>query len=104
MSYIEQLKEIIRREHGCEAEHEATVPVREVAQGLRLWEGTVEVFELRGHAEARRCFAWAHAEEDEERKRYFTALERPPIDSPQTAVKAALLRELLAERSERAAR
>lgn len=101
MSYIEELKDIIRREHGCEAEHAETVPVREVFQGQTLWDGAVEVFELNGHAQARRCFAWAHAEEDEREARYFTALALPPIDSPQAAVKAALRREIKAEQMER---
>jgi hypothetical protein len=101
MSYIDELKHAIRREHGCEAEHAATVPVREVFQGQSVWDGAVEVFEVRGHAQARRCFAWAHTEEGELEARYFTVLELPPIDSPQTAVKAALLREIKAAQLER---
>lgn len=78
------------------------MPVREVYRGQTLWQGTVEVFDLLGHAQAQRCFAWAHTEEDKVQAKFVTVLALPPVNAPQTAVKAALLREVQAERQERA--
>ncbi len=103
MSYLDELRAAIRRAHDCDAEHVESVPVREDFQGRTLWQGRVEVFDLQGHARARRCYAWAHAEEDETDADYVTVLAVPPVDSPQDAVKAALLREVREEREDRAA-
>jgi hypothetical protein len=103
MEYIDRLKEAIRRAHGCEAEHAATEPVKEVFRGLPLWTGDVEVFDLRGHEAAARCYAWAHQEEGENEQDYFTVLELPPIDSARAAVRAILLRETQEELKERGA-
>ncbi len=59
MSYIQELQDVIRRLHGAEAKHIESVPVKETFQGKTVWEGIVEVFELRGHPEAYRAYAWA---------------------------------------------
>lgn len=91
MSYVEELKKVIRQLHGCEADHAETVPVKEVFQGQTVWDGEVEVFNIRGHPKARRCYAWAH--ETDEGKRYVAVLELPPVESAQTAVRAAIVDE-----------
>jgi hypothetical protein len=94
MDYIGELKNLIRQLHGCEAEHAATVTVKEVFQGQTVWEGEVEVFNIRGHPKAKRCYAWAHATgEDDKGKRYVAVLELPPVESAQTAVRAAIIDE-----------
>ena len=102
MKYVDALIDAIRREHDCEPEHTASVPVREIFRGQTIWQGAVEVFALRGHPSAARCFAWTHAEGDDPQARCVTVLELPPVDSPQAAVRAALLREVQTERQERA--
>lgn len=95
MDYIGELKKVFRRLHGCEAEHAVTVPVKEVFQGQTVWEGEVEVFNLRGHPKAKRGYAWAHATgEDDKGKRYVAVLEFPPVGSAQTAVSAAIVDEI----------
>jgi hypothetical protein len=94
MDYIGELKKVIRQLHGCEADYAETVPVKEVFQGQTVWEGEVEVFNIRGHPKARRCYAWAHATgEDDKGKRYVAVLELPPVVSAQTAVRAAIIDE-----------
>jgi hypothetical protein len=94
MDYIGELKNLIRQLHGCEAEHAETVPVKEVFQGQTVWEGEVEVFNIRGHPKAKRAYAWAHATgEDDKGKRYVAVLELPPVESAQTAVRAAIINE-----------
>ncbi|MGB7925414.1 MAG: hypothetical protein WCF57_19400 [Pyrinomonadaceae bacterium] len=94
MNYIDELKEAIRRLHGSEADHVETVPVKEMFQGQTVWEGEVEVFDIRGHPEALRVYAWAHETEDADKpKRHVTVLHIPPVVSPETAVRAAIIQE-----------
>jgi hypothetical protein len=99
--YIASLQEAISRAHGCEAEHVATEAVKEVYRGLPLWSGDVEVFDLRGHAAAERCYAWAHVEQGAQDEDYIIVLAIPPINSARAAVQAALLREVKEEKQER---
>jgi hypothetical protein len=92
MTYIEELKDAIRRLHGCEADHVETVPVKEMFQGQTVWEGEVEVFDLQACPHAERVYAWAHETEDAD-KRHVTVLHVPPVVSPQTAVRAAIIQQ-----------
>jgi hypothetical protein len=92
MDDIGELKNAIRRLHGCEADHVESVPIKETFNGQTVWEGEVEVFNVRGHPKAKRCYAWAHAEDDTGR-RYVAVLELPPVDSPRAAVRAAIVAE-----------
>ena len=91
--YIEEIKAAFLALHGCDAEYVETVPVTEEFQGEVIWEGDVEVFDIRGHPKATRGYGWGYADEGEAR-RYFTVLELPPVNSPQTAVKAAIRAEI----------
>ena len=90
--YIEQLRETIRRLHGAESTHVESVPVKEVFQGQTVWEGIVEVFDLKGHPKASRAYAWTHDAEGG-KKCDVTVLHVPPIDSPLKAVQAAILQD-----------
>jgi hypothetical protein len=65
----------------------------ETSQGKTVWEGTVFVFEIKGHAQAKRCYAWSSPQAGSAKKRYYAALHIPPIDSPEKAVRAAMTRE-----------
>ena len=95
MDYILQLKNAILNLHGCEAEYTETVPVVETFQGETVWQGDVEVFDIRGHPKAKRAYAWAHATgESDQARRYVAVLELPPVDSAETAVKAAVVAEI----------
>src|SRR5258705_10143347 len=58
--YIARLQQAIRDLHGCESQYLETVPVKEMFQGKIVWEGDVEVFQIRGHLKAKRVFAWSH--------------------------------------------
>jgi hypothetical protein len=67
-----------------------------------VWKGEVEVFNIRGHPQARRAYAWAHLSGDkDDEKRYVTVLELPPVKSPETAVRAAIMSEIKNAREER---
>jgi len=64
-------------------------------QGSTIWEGDVEVFDIRGHPKAKRGYGWGHVTgEHDQGRRYFTVLELAPVDSPQTAVRAAIAAEI----------
>jgi hypothetical protein len=93
-SYIAELQDVIRRLHGVESEHVESVPVKETFQGKTVWEGVVEVFELRDHPKASLAYAWAHDTENPEKPhRHVTVLHIHPIKSARDAVKAAIAQE-----------
>lgn len=83
---------MIRKLHGVESVHVESVPVKETFKGKTVWEGIVEVFELRGHAKATHAYAWSH-DTDDSRKRHVAVLQIPPVVSPVTAVRAAIAQE-----------
>jgi hypothetical protein len=91
MTYIDELRDAIRDLHGCEAEHVGFESVKEVFKGQIVWEGEVEIFNIRGHPKAKRAYAWSH--ETDKGKRYIAVLELPPVDSARAAVRAAIVEE-----------
>jgi hypothetical protein len=58
---------------------------------MKAWEGVVEAFALTGHPKAKRAYAWSFL--DGKEARYVTVLEVPPVESPQTAVRAYIANE-----------
>lgn len=85
---------MIRRLHGVEAKHLESVPVKEMYQGKTVWDGIVEVFELKGHPKAPRVYAWAHETDDPKTpKRHVTVLHIHPVTSPLLAVRVAIVQE-----------
>lgn len=57
------------------------------------WEGVVETFDLHDHPDGlRRAYAWERPPESpNEEPEYKMVLGKPPINSPEDAVKAALV-------------
>jgi hypothetical protein len=91
-TYIDELKDVIRRLHGAEATHVESVPVKETFQGKAVWEGIVEVFDLIGHPTAFRVYAWTHDTDDPKNpRRHVTVLHSHPIKSAEDAVRAAIV-------------
>ena len=97
LNHGELLQAAIEQRHQCSAVHRETVHVHETVEGRTVWEGEVEVFELAGHAEAERCYAWSHSEMgitgkvlNSDNLRLITVLGKRPVDSPQMAVRAAI--------------
>ena len=85
---ITELKDAIRATHGCESLHVQSVPVKEVFEDQTTWEGTVEVFDLIGHLQAKRAYAWSYR--DGNQNKTMAVLEIPPVDSPESAVKVTI--------------
>lgn len=90
IDYLGALEAAIFIKHNCKATHRETVFVLEsTTDDETVWEGNVEVFVLAGHAQAKICYAWQHADERGHLK-IFTVLESPFIDSAKKAVQAAI--------------
>jgi len=92
--YIAEIQAAFLKLHGCEAEYVETVPVIEEFQGETIWQGDVEVFDIRGHPKAIKGYGWGYVASESGGRRYFTVLELPPVTSPQTAVQAAIMSEI----------
>jgi hypothetical protein len=88
---ITELKDAIRATHGRESLHVESIPVKEVFEDQTAWEGTVQVFDLVGHPQAKRAYAWRHRDGDENKT--VVILQVPPVDSPQSAVKVAIAKQ-----------
>ena len=89
---VEALREAIRGQHGCDSTWVAAVPVHETFEGLTVWNDEIQVFDLIGHPTATRCYVWSHAP-DGEKRRFVAVLHEGPVDSPETAVRAAIVQE-----------
>ena len=88
---VDALRGEIRNLYGCESVWVAAVPVREQVRGETMWEGQVEVFDLVGSSEADRAYAWVRVSGSSGNRQFFVMLHRPPVDSAQMAVRAALV-------------
>jgi hypothetical protein len=84
----ETLEEMIKAKYGCDSSHVESVPVHESFEGMTAWQGTVEVFDLIGHPQAKRAYAWQY--EQGNKTKTLIVLKVPPVDSPETAVKVAI--------------
>jgi hypothetical protein len=89
----DELREAIERMHGGSATLTQSVPVCETFDGKPVWEGVVHVFDLAGHPTATRAYAWSSPIEGSTKRRFFAVLHQPPVDSPQAAVRAAIIAE-----------
>jgi hypothetical protein len=93
MTYIEELRDVIKRLHGVESSHVESVPIKEMFQGKIVWEGIVEVFDLHGHAKAPKAYAWSYRTDNPKKPRHVTVLHLGPVISPLLAVRAAIVQE-----------
>jgi hypothetical protein len=94
VTYIDELRDVIRKLHGVESIHVESVPVKETFQGRTVWDGVVEVFDLIGHPTATRLYAWSHQTDDPQQpRRHVTVLHTDPVISPLTAVRAVIIQE-----------
>lgn len=94
--YIARLQNAIRQLNRCESKYVATIIVSEPFlsfQKERLWQGEVAIFEIYGHPQAQRAYAWSITLGD--KPGYVVVLEIPPINSPETAVQAAIAAQIV---------
>jgi hypothetical protein len=93
ISYIDELRDVIKRLHGVESTHVESVPIKEDFKGSTVWEGIVEVFELHGHPKAQKLYAWAYETDNPKKPKHVTVLHVGPITSPLEAVRAAIVQD-----------
>jgi hypothetical protein len=87
-AFVREVQNLIRQSLHCESRHLNSSRVEERGPDGAIWRGDVETFELVGHPEAQRCFAWAYSEGG----KFFhvIVLEEPPVFGPASAVLSAL--------------
>src|SRR6266480_3288313 len=94
MNYIEGLRDVIRHLHGAEATHVESVPVTEKFHGKTIWDGVVEVFDLKGHPQTNSLHPGGHETVHPKGQRQLVTVLHPhPATSPHTAVRAAIIQE-----------
>jgi len=98
MKDVQLLQKAIRETHRCDSLHVESVPVVERFEGKTAWQGTVEVFVLIDHPKAQLAYAWMYREGDQDKT--IGVLGRPPVDSPQSAVKVAIAAKAKEQKSE----
>ena len=93
--YIARVQVAVSQLHNCGAVWCETVPVHEVFRGETVWQGDVEVFDLHGHAKAKRAYAWSHREgKNDKGERFVAVLEIPPVESALTAVRVQIVKDI----------
>ena len=93
----EALHEAVQNLHRCTASRLETVHVVEEYEGERVWEGDVYVFALEGHPTAQKAYAWSAPVPGSEKRRFYAVLHEGPVDSPEKAVRAAVVQEFRKE-------
>jgi hypothetical protein len=88
---IKDLKRAIETLHNCTATHKEDVMIEEHFGIDTVWEGTVSIFNLKSHPTATKCYAWSSPIEGSSKRKYYTVLNLPPIDSPEKAVRASII-------------
>jgi hypothetical protein len=92
--YIAQVQVVVSQMYNCGALWRESVPIHEMFRGKTIWQGDVEVFDLHGHPKAKRAYAWSHLDgEKDERTRFVTVLEIPPVNSAETAVRVQIVKD-----------
>ena len=84
---ISSFEHAIRATYSCRSHFRDKATVREEFKGKTVWEGKVLIFDLLDHPTASHCYAW------EVDGRITAVLHEGPIDSPEAAVRAAIVAE-----------
>jgi hypothetical protein len=91
---IDQLRQAVEGQHGGQAAFVQSVPVRETFQSQPVWDGVVHVFDLVGHPQATRAYAWSAAIDGSDKRRVYAVLGIGAIKTPPDAVRAAIVAEV----------
>lgn len=78
---------------GKRAQLQQVERITETFNGRTAWDGVVHVFALDGHPEAKVAYAWTAPIEGSTKRRFYTVLGKPPINSAADAVRAAIVAE-----------
>ena len=86
-SDLAALTDAVEKMHGARAVFLNSLAVHEQFQGKTVWNGSVSLFDLSGHASASRCYAWSDVMGDS-KSRFYAVLHTPAVDTPEKAVRA----------------
>jgi hypothetical protein len=89
----EDLKQAVERLHHCQASFLEDVAVLEKFGEQTVWQGVVSVFDIKGNPQADKCYSWSSPIEGSTKRRFYAVLHIPPIDSPEKAVRAAIVKD-----------
>ena len=85
------LKTAVENLHGCKAVFSYEINVTERFKDEVVWEGPISAFNLEGHPDTEECYAWSESVKGSDKRRFFAVLKIPPVDSPETAVRASIM-------------
>src|SRR5271157_5286064 len=83
------LKRVIESQHGGKATFVQAFRVLPAPDPSTNWDGVVYAFDLKGHAKAKRAYAWSCPIAGGTTPRYFAVLHMGKVIGPMEAVKAA---------------
>ena len=96
--YLDKLQAAVQELHKCGAIWRETVPLHKAFYGETVWKTEVEIFDLIGHPEAKRAYAWSDGDGSfGRRERFVAVLEVPPVDSALSAVRTQALKDYKSE-------
>ncbi len=90
---LRSLEKAILDLHGCKSKWVESIPIKEDYKGETVWEGIVEVFDIKGHPTAKRAYAWSHNIEGSKKRKFYAVLHQGKVDLPEKAVRAAIIRD-----------
>lgn len=92
--HLDRLQVAIQELHKRGAVWRESVSVHEAFHGKTVWWGEVEVFDLSGRPEAKRCYVWSHPDGPQDRNEKLVAdVEIPRTTSAKAVVPAASVSE-----------
>jgi hypothetical protein len=83
------LKRVIELQHGGTASRVQSVKLLDPRATPAPWDGVVHIYDLAGHAKAKRAYAWTSTIDGSGAERYFAVLHMGRVNTPIAAVKAA---------------
>jgi hypothetical protein len=90
---VADAKRAVENLHNCKASHIEAVAVVEKFGSETVWNGIVHIFKIEGHPKANKCYAWSSPIEGSTKRRYYAVLKVPPVDSPEKAVRASIVKD-----------
>jgi hypothetical protein len=95
---FKDIKKAVEQLHNCKASHIEDVTVIEKFGDKIVWRGIVHVFKIDGSDKASICYAWSSPIKGSKKRRYYAVLHVPPIDSPEKAVRASIVKDHKAQK------
>ena len=89
---LESYQKAVEGLHRAPARFQRVHSVQETSQGEVIWEGPVYEFQV-DLPEASIAYAWSDPVPGSDRRCFYAVLHQGPVDSPEKAVRAAIVNE-----------